>query len=128
MIPVPLMMNSVKAGFPSPAEDFIESQLDLNELLIDHPTATFFVRVDGNSMVNAGIFSGDLLIIDRAKEAIDKKIVVAIVNGEFTVKRLRKFGEKIQLVAENPHYKPIIITPGMDFEIWGVVTHVIHKT
>lgn len=84
----PLFMSSVEAGFPSPAEDYIEGRLDLNKHLIKHPAATFFVRVSGNSMINAGIYPGDILIVDRSLEAADKKIVIAVVDGELTVKRL----------------------------------------
>lgn len=120
-------LNSVQAGFPSPADDYVEKQLDLNELLIDHPAATFFVRVEGNSMIDAQIFSGDVLIIDRSLQAQSGSIVVAILNGEFTVKRIVKKQGKLFLVAENPAFPPLAITEETDFQIWGVVTYVIHK-
>ena len=125
---LPLFTSSVSAGFPSPADDYVEAKLDLNEFLIKHPSATFFVRAEGDSMINAGINSGDILIIDKALEASDKQIVIAVVNGELTVKRLRKIKGKVFLAAENPKFKPIEITENMDFAIWGVVTYVIHKT
>jgi len=125
-IQLPLFSSSVAAGFPSPAEDYIEGSLDLNEHLIKHPAATFFVKVSGDSMVGAGIFDGDLLVVDRALEAKNDSIVLAVVNGEFTVKRLRKIKNKITLLPENPKHRPIEITDGMDFTVWGVVAHVIH--
>ncbi len=124
---VPLFLSPVSAGFPSPADDFLDHALDLNELLVEHPTATFFVRVKGDSMTGAGIKSGDILIVDRSLEPRDKSVVVALVNSEFTVKRLAKRGDKIFLMPENPLYPFIEITEHMDFEVWGVVRHVIHS-
>jgi len=124
---LPLYLAKISAGFPSPAEDFLDKKLDLNEHLVQHPAATFFVKVQGNSMIQAGIHSGDVLIVDRALEPTDKKIVVAVVNGELTVKRLRQKKGRLYLVAENPDYKDMEITPETDFEIWGVVAHVIHS-
>ncbi|MBP9855670.1 MAG: translesion error-prone DNA polymerase V autoproteolytic subunit [Candidatus Omnitrophica bacterium] len=124
---LPLYLSHVPAGFPSPADDYIEKSLDLNEYLIDHPASTFFVRVKGDSMINAGIQNGSILIVDRSLEAINNKIVVAILNGEFTVKRMKKYNGNIFLVAENPNYAPIEVTSNMDFEVWGVVVHVIHS-
>jgi len=124
---LPLFVAKVSAGFPSPAEDFIEHKLDLNEFLIKHPSATFFVRVEGNSMVNAGIHSGDILIVDRALETVSNKIIIAVLNGELTVKRVLKRLGKLFLVPENPSYKSMEIIDGMEFEVWGVVTHVIHS-
>lgn len=122
----PLFAERVAAGFPSPADDYLEGQLDLNEYLIQHPAATFFVRVTGDSMIGAGIHSGDILIVDRALEAIDRKVVIAVVNGELTVKRLRKQKGKLVLMPENDRCQSIVIEDGMDLEIWGVVTNVIH--
>jgi len=124
--PLPLYLSKVRAGFPSPADDYLDKKLDLNEHLIKNPAATFFVRVTGNSMVNAGIKSGDLLIVDRSLEAKDKRIVVAIVNGEFTVKRIHKKGDKLYLTPENEKYASLEVKEDMDFEVWGVVVHVIH--
>jgi len=122
----PLFNTLVSAGFPSPADDHIERQLDLNTYLVRHPAATFFVRVAGDSMIGAGIHSGDILIVDRALEPADRKIVIAVVNGELTVKRLQKQGKRWLLAPENTAYKPILVENGTDLEIWGVVTTVIH--
>lgn len=127
LLPLPLYSSNVQAGFPSPAEDYLDKTLDLNELLITHPSATFFVRVAGDSMRGAGIFPGDILIVDRSLEATHNRIVVAIVEGEFTVKRLLLEDGYVSLAPENPAYAPLQIREGSDFQIWGVVTHVIHK-
>lgn len=126
-LPLPIYLANVQAGFPSPAEDYLDKTLDLNELLIAHPAATFFVRVSGDSMQNAGIFSGDILVVDRSLEAADNKIVIAIVSGEFTVKRLKIREGRISLVPENPSYPILEMKEGSDFQVWGVVTYVIHK-
>jgi len=123
---LPLYLAKVQAGFPSPAEDYIDKKLDLNEHLIKHPAATFFVKVEGSSMINAGIHNGDTLIVDRALEPADKKIVIAVINGEMTVKRIRKIKGKLFLMPENENFQPIEITEGSEFQIWGVVTNVIH--
>lgn len=123
----PLFTSCVEAGFPSPADDYIENNLDLNEYLVKHPSATFFVRVQGNSMQNAGIFSGDILIVDRSVSPAHRKIIVAILNGEFTVKRMLIEGKKIILSPENPSYPSIEVNPESEFQVWGVVTYVIHS-
>lgn len=123
----PLYECSVAAGFPSPADDSMDGELDLNELLIANPVATFFVRASGSSMIKAGIHDNDILVVDRSKEPSDGKIVIAAVNGELTVKRLRRNGKKVQLVAENDAYAPIDITEATELHIWGVVTNVIHS-
>ena len=123
----PVFMVPVSAGFPSPAEDYIEEQLDLNKHLIKHPAATFFVKVKGDSMIDAGIHSGDILIVDRAVNPGNKKVVIAVINGELTLKRIRMTKGKLFLVPENDKYKPVEITEEMDFTVWGVVTNVIHK-
>ena len=123
----PLFTSGVSAGFPSPAEDHIDRKLDLNELLIQHPVATFFVRVAGDSMKDAGINHDDILVVDRSLEATSGKIVIAIVNGELTVKRLERNQTSCKLVAANPDYSPVVITENTDFSIWGVVTSVIHQ-
>ncbi|MCH7486684.1 MAG: translesion error-prone DNA polymerase V autoproteolytic subunit [Proteobacteria bacterium] len=115
----------VPAGFPSPAEDYVEGKLDLNEHLIRRPAATFIVRVEGDSMIEAGIFSGDLLVVDRGIEARPDSIVVAAVGGELVVKRLRKKGAGWVLEAENPDFPAIEI--GADCAIWGVVTSSIRR-
>ncbi|HET6990229.1 MAG TPA: translesion error-prone DNA polymerase V autoproteolytic subunit [Bacteroidia bacterium] len=124
---IPLSESSVSAGFPSPAEDYVDKKLDLNEYLVKRPSSTFFVRVSGQSMTGAGIHDGDLLIVDRAASVADNKIVIGVVNGDFTVKRIRKKGKLVFLQPENPSFKEIEITTGMDFAIWGVVVYVIHK-
>lgn len=124
---LPLFAVPVKAGFPSPAEDYLEQNLDLNEHLIQHPAATFFVRVDGESMKGAGIHKDDILIVDRSLEPTNGKIVIAVINGEFTVKRIRLHQDKVFLEPENPQFSPIEINPNWDFQVWGVVTYVIHK-
>lgn len=123
---IPLYGCSIAAGFPSPADEYLEGKLDLNQHLIHHPLATYFVRVSGDSMLGAGIHPGDILIVDRSVEARDGKIVIAVVNGELLVKRLRIEGTQPYLVAENPNYPELKITEAMEFQIWGVVTNVIH--
>jgi DNA polymerase V len=123
---LPLYACPVSAGFPSPAEDYLEGKLDLNQYLVKHPAATFFVRVTGDSMIGAGIHAGDILIVDRSLEARDSKVIIAVVNGELLVKRLRMERERIYLASENADYPPLVITDLMDFEVWGVVTNVIH--
>lgn len=117
----PIMAFPVSAGFPSPADDYIEGRIDLNQHLIRHPAATFFVRVSGDSMTGAGIQNGDLLIVDRAAECVSGCIVVARLESEFTLKRVRKEGDRIFLMPENDRYQPIEVTEGSDFEIWGRV-------
>jgi DNA polymerase V len=119
---LPLLTFPVAAGFPSPADDYMEGRIDLNEHLIRHPAATFFVRVKGDSMTGAGINDGDLLIVDRAAECVSGCIVVARIESEFTLKRVRKEGSRVFLMPENHLYQPIEITEGSDFEIWGRVT------
>lgn len=128
LMELPLYLSKVAAGFPSPADDYIECTLDLNNHLIKHPAATFFVRASGDSMLHAGIQSGDILIVDRSLEAGHGKIVIAAVNGELTVKRLSCQAGVVQLLPENPAFKAIDITTEQDMVIWGVVTHVIHET
>lgn len=123
----PLYECAVAAGFPSPADGEMERELDLNELLIKHPSATFFVRVAGSSMIKAGIHHNDILVVDRSLLPAHGKIVIASVNGELTVKRLSRENQKVMLVAENDAYQPIEITEGTDLHIWGVVTSVIHS-
>lgn len=124
---LPLFLSRIRAGFPSPADDYLDKKLDLNEHLIKHPVATFFVKVKGDSMIKAGIHSGDILVVDRSLEPKDKSVVVAVINGDFTVKRIRKRGSKLFLDPENDSYAPIEISNEMDFEIWGIVIHVIHS-
>jgi DNA polymerase V len=123
---LPLQLFPISAGFPSPAEDYIEGKLDLNRFLVDRPAATFFVKAKGYSMIGANIHDGDLLIVDRSLEPIHMNIVIAAIEGEITVKRLHYVNGKPTLVAENDSYKPIVINEYSEFLIWGVVTYVIH--
>ncbi len=124
---IPLIEGSVPAGFPASTENFIDKSLDLNDLLIKHPAATFFVRVKGDSMIKAGIQSQDILIVDRALSVSNNKIVIARINDELTVKRIKIDAHKLYLMPDSDEYKPIEITESMDFEVWGVVTFVIHQ-
>lgn len=123
----PFFNCSVSAGFPSPASDYIDQRLDLNQYLGMHSEATFFLRVQGDSMQGAGIFDGDLLIVDRSVQAKSGHVVIAVVDGEFTVKRLQRRAGVTWLKAENPAYPSIEFKEGQELEIWGVVSHVIHK-
>ena len=125
--PVRFYDIGVSAGFPSPADDYKEKKLDLNDLLIRQPEATFFAKASGDSMTGAGIFDGDLLIVDRSITATDGKIVIAVVNGELTVKRFKIVGRTAQLRPENPKYSPITLCEGDNVNVWGVVTNVIHS-
>ena len=123
---LPVFLGRLPAGFPSPADDYIEGKLDLNRHLIKHPAATFFVRVTGDSMIGAGIHSGDLLVVDRSLDAVDGNVIVAALDGELTVKRLFKRGEILRLLPATAAYEPIEIQTHQTFEIFGVVTNVIH--
>ncbi|WP_372625459.1 translesion error-prone DNA polymerase V autoproteolytic subunit [Arsukibacterium sp.] len=123
---IPFYSDPVRAGFPSPAQDYIERTLDLNELCIRHPTATFFVRVEGDSMIDAGIYDGDVLVVDRAIDAEHGDIVVAALGHEFTVKQLAT-QPQLQLLPRNPAYQPITLTEGDELNIFGVVTNVIRQ-
>ena len=123
----PLFCDTIKAGFPSPADDYIEQVLDFNELLVKHPSATFCLRVSGNSMTGAGIHHNDILVVDRALTAENNSIVIASICGELTVKRMIKHRGKIILAPENQDFQPVTVTENMEFQIWGVVTNVIHK-
>ena len=123
----PLFVANVSAGFPSPADDYKEEKLDLNKYLIKNPAATYFVRVTGDSMIGAGIHCGDLLVVDRSIEPADKKVVIANINGELTVKRIRIRQNKITLEPENTDFPTQQISPESEFEVWGVVTNVVHS-
>lgn len=122
---LPFVSTKVPAGFPSPAEEYLGDTLDLNQIMVDNPTATFFARVQGDSMTTT-IYPDDILIVDRSVSPKNNSIVVAVVNNEFTVKRL-SMGNELLLVADNPEYKPIRITGDMDLTVWGVVTGISRK-
>jgi DNA polymerase V len=125
---LPLAGESVPAGFPSPAEEYLERSLDLNEYVAPRPEATFFVRVSGDSMIGAGIHHDDLLVVDRSQAPRPGNVVIAYVDGEFTVKRLTKNADGVlQLSPENPNYAPIPLSQDVHCEIWGVARHVVHK-
>ncbi|MEM6852888.1 MAG: translesion error-prone DNA polymerase V autoproteolytic subunit [Planctomycetota bacterium] len=128
-LPLPLMSANVPAGFPSPAEDYVQGQLDLNDHLITRPAATYYVRATGDSMIGAGIHAGDLLIVDKAEEAVSGRVVIAAIDGELTVKRIERRGRRVLLKAENPLYPPIIFEDddAAELVVWGVVTAVIHR-
>lgn len=122
---IPYIHQGVSAGFPSPAMDFEDVKIDLNTELIKHPLSTYYGRVRGVSMKNAGIDDGDLLIIDKSLEPIHGKIAVCFLDGEFTAKRILIHGNSVILSPENDDYKPIIVGPDNEFIVWGIVTHVI---
>lgn len=124
---IPFYSSKVQAGFPSPADDYIERYLDLNAEYIKHPSATFLVTATGESMIDAGIFDGDVLLVDKSLEATDGSIVIAALNGELTVKRLSRRKGCVQLLPANPKFQPIDITEEQDVVIWGVVTLVLHR-
>lgn len=123
---LPLYSNKVSAGFPSPADDHIEQQLDLNSHLIKHPASTFFVRVSGESMKGAGIFPGDILIVDRSLSAENGRVVIVALDGELTVKRIKIKTDHVLLMPENENYSAIKVSELQELNIWGVVTNVIH--
>jgi DNA polymerase V len=124
---IPFFLEHVSAGFPSPAEDYVEKTLDLNELCIRHPAATFFVRVEGESMIEVGIFPGDVLVVDRSLAAIHGDIIIASLESEMTVKQLHLKPPPIQLLPRNSSYQPIVIEDGMTLEVFGVVTNVVRS-
>ena len=126
-IKLPFINHGVSAGFPSPAMDFIESSIDLNQVLVENPIATFYVQVEGNSMIDAGIHDKDLLVIDRSLEPRNNKIAICLLDGEFTVKRIRLENNELFLMPENPNYQPIQVTEENQLIIWGIVTYVIKK-
>src|SRR5687768_7077131 len=124
---LPLLGWKILAGFPSPADDYIEGRIDLNEHLIRNKEATFILQVRGWSMEKAGIHDGDKLIVDRSMEPKHRSVVIAVVNGELTVKRLYKWRGVVKLLAENPDFPPIEFNEGDELNVWGVVTRVLHK-
>lgn len=126
-IKIPFVQSRISAGFPSPADDYLDPAIDLNEHLITNPAATFLVRVKGNSMVEAGIYEGDVLIVDRSISASHNHIVIAMLDGEFTVKRLKQRAGKFFLEAANISYVSIELKGEQELVVWGVVTYVIHR-
>ena len=124
---LPLYLAPVEAGFPSPAEDYLDRRLDLHQHLVRNEAATFFLRAHGESMLGAGIHDGDLLIVDRSIEPAHRKVVIAALDGELTVKRLLYREGRVFLAPENPQFDPIDITESEFVHIWGVVTYVVHK-
>lgn len=126
VVPLPLFGHTIRAGFPSPADDYVQDSIDLNAHLIRHKAATFLLRVRGDSMVGAGIHDGDLLVVDRSLEPTHDRVVIAVLDGELTVKRLWRRDGCLRLLAENSAYAPLEVGPDQDLVIWGVVTNVIH--
>ena len=124
---IPFIDDGIKAGFPSPAADYVEGSIDLNKALIKHPASTFFARVNGDSMEQSLILDGDMVIIDKSLEVREGCKVVAFVDGEFVMKTIRLGKNEIYLIPENPDYPTITVTPDNQFTIWGVVTYVVHK-
>lgn len=122
---VPLVGATAPCGFPSPADDYLDRPLDFNELIIENPAATFAVRVTGDSMIMAGIYAGDIAVVNRARNAVPGCIVLALVDGEFTIKRYQLYKSAVILHPENPIYPDIVIGEGQEFEVWGVVTRSI---
>src|SRR5690606_41686494 len=122
---IPIFPEGISAGFPSPALDFENLKIDLNKHLIRNPSATFFGRVKGDSLKNAGIDDGDLMVIDRSARPLHNKIAVVFLDGEFTAKRIQKKGSEVWLVPESEAYQPIKVDPENQFLVWGIVTHVI---
>ena len=124
---IPLLSDSISAGFPSPADDYAEENIDLNEHLISNPFSTFFLRVKGESMINAGIKDNDLVIVDKSLRAKTGNIIIAMVDGEFTIKRLSIKNNELYLKAENPNYPDFRFKNHIDIQIWGVVIYSIHS-
>lgn len=119
--------EGIRAGFPSPAQDYMEQAIDLNKELIRHPASTFYGRVVGNSMSGEGIEDGDILVIDKSLELMDGDLAVCFINGEFTVKRVKLEKDFAWLVPSNPDYEPIKVTKDDEFTIWGIVTYTVKK-
>ena len=126
-IELPYISSGIKAGFPSPAADFDESKISLDNVLVKNKEATFYAKASGNSMIGAGIDDGDILVIDRSLEPHNNKIAICFIDGEFTVKRIKIENEDVFLMPENKNYKPIKISEGNELIIWGIVTYVIKK-
>ena len=124
---IPFFSCRIAAGFASPADDHLDTPIDLNKLMVPKPAATFMLKVEGDSMINAGIFDGDLLVVDKSETAKNGSVVIAVVHGELTVKRLRRNAKGVWLVPENPEFKAIHIADESELTIWGCVTHAIHN-
>jgi DNA polymerase V len=127
LLVLPLYLHRIPAGFPSPADDYIESGLDLNDLLVRNPAATFMARVSGDSMIGVGIHDGDILVVDRSETAVHGKIVVVALDGEMTVKRLHLKGGRCRLDPENKAFQPIQVGSEQDLQVWGVVVGVVRR-
>lgn len=124
---VPVLADAVPAGFPSPAEDYLDIDLNLHDYLVRNPASTFCVRISGDSMASDNIKNGDVMVVDRALDPTNNSIVLAILNGEFTIKRIKKRADELYLIPDNEQYQPMKITKDVDFQVWGVVTFIIHK-
>ena len=125
---LPVAGSTVQAGFPSPAVGYEDEALDINDLVVSNPTATFYVRVKGNSMIDANIFDDDILVVDKSIEPSHGKIVIAVIDGEFTVKTLYTKDGVVKLIPANPEYPEILLRDEQELNIWGVVSYIIHKT
>lgn len=125
--PLPFFKAGVRAGFPSPADDYLEGNICLQDLLVEHPAATFLVRVEGDSMREAGILDGDIAVVDRALTPVSGKIVVAVVDGDFCIKRLIYRDGRCFLQSANPTFPEIEVSECSSNQVWGVVAHVIHR-
>lgn len=124
---MPLILTKIQAGFPSPAEDYHEERLSLDKELIRNRSATFFARVTGDSMINSGIYDGDLVIVDKALEPKADSVLLCVMDGDFTLKKVRKIGKDMYMMPENPDFAPLKISEDNDFRVWGVVTYSIKK-
>ncbi len=125
--PLPFAESGIQAGFPSPADDYPTESIDLNHELVHHPAATFYGKVNGESMADEGIHDGDILVVDRSLEPVNDDLAVCSVDGEFTVKRIRFERDRVWLIPSNEQFDPILVTPENRFVVWGVVTHTIHS-
>ena len=123
---LPILAARISAGFPSPADDYLEERINLNEYIVTHPSATFYYWVEGNSMIEAGIFDGDLIVVDNSLKPKNNDVVLAVIDGEITLKQIKISEGKIFLAPKNPAYKPIIITDCMNFMVRGVIVCNIH--
>jgi DNA polymerase V len=125
--PVKFVSIPINAGFPSPAEDYIEDTIDLPKMLLKNPSSTYILRVKGQSMVDAGIFDKSLIVVDASLEPLNGDIAVCIIDGEFTLKRISRFKDKLYLLPENKDFKPIEVKEGSNFEVWGILTWVLNQ-